>query len=156
MKIIIDDSAKKQDERNTPKTAPSNNWDHRAVIQEKIGKILENLPGMVFAFDLDGNIQYTNSNDKRLASFWEITTPNTQAVIETAITNAMAQEPAADGTWPLFGGRSMALHLVFKNGQELEELQLISIKGTIYLIDSSPECVVTLMWPILSNSAVVA
>ena len=108
-------------------------------------QILRSVPDMIVAFDLDGNIQYTNYGNNKLESFWEMTTPNTKGLIEMGITNALAQEPEANRSWPLFSGRAMQLHILFMNEQGQPKLQLISLKGTIYHNDdSSLECVVSI------------
>jgi PAS domain-containing protein len=105
--------------------------------------ILENIPDELFVFDLNGNIRFSNSEESKGTSFWEMTTRSTEALIQTAITNALTEEAEEDGSWPLFNSRPMSLHFIYKDQHgRRQEPRLVSIKGTIYLNGETPECVV--------------
>jgi PAS domain-containing protein len=53
-------------------------------------RILSSVPDVIVVFDLDGNINYTNSEDiKEIISFWDMLTPSSGSLIQTAITNAL-------------------------------------------------------------------
>lgn len=107
-------------------------------------QILHNVPDEIIAFDLDGNIRFSNSSYMKSASFWEMATPSSTALIQTGINNALVEDAQEDGSWPLFGGRSVSLQLLFKGNHDVQVTRLVSLKGTIYLYDERPECVVTI------------
>ncbi|KAL3775774.1 hypothetical protein ACHAWO_003623 [Cyclotella atomus] len=105
--------------------------------------ILKNVPDELFVIDLNGNIRLSNSKESKGTSFWELTTQSREALIQTAITNALTEEAEEGGSWPLFNGRPMSLHFIYKDQHgRCQEPRLVSIKGTIYLNGEMPECVV--------------
>jgi PAS domain-containing protein len=106
-------------------------------------QILESIPDEVFVFDLNGRIRFSNSGESTVTSLWELTTRNSGALIQTAITNALIGDADEDGSWPLFKGRPTILQFIYKDKHGHQEHRLVSIKGNIYLNDDTPECVVT-------------
>jgi hypothetical protein len=105
-------------------------------------QILESIPDEVFVFDLNGRIRFSNSEESTVTSFWELTTRNSEILIQTAINNALIGDADEDGSWPLFNGGPVSLHFIYKDQHGHQEHRLVSIKGNIYLNDDTPECVV--------------
>jgi PAS domain-containing protein len=105
-------------------------------------QILESIPDEVFVFDLNGRIRFSNSEESTVTSFWELTTRNSEILIQTAINNALIGDADEDGSWPLFKGRATILQFIYKDQHNHQEHRLVSIKGNIYLNNDTPECVV--------------
>jgi hypothetical protein len=105
-------------------------------------QILESIPDEVFVFDLNGRIRFSNSEESTVSSLWELTTRNSEILIQTAINNALIGDADEDGSWPLFNGGPVSLQFIYKDQLDHQEHRLVSIKGNIYLNDDTPECVV--------------
>lgn len=100
-------------------------------------QILDSIPDIVVVFDLNGNIKFTNSEAIAASSFWEMTTPDSKAFIQTAITNALVEESQDDGSWPLFNGRSVSCKFV-------RQTRSVSLKGNVFLNEENVECIMTM------------